>query len=106
VIYEVNAFGNRTRKLVSRDALQPGPAQIVLSVQPDVGTGTQNYRPGTATLQINGISEGKTRFANLVGKQHGETFDIGKDLGTAVSTDYQVPDPFNGVVQQVKVELK
>jgi arylsulfatase A-like enzyme len=106
VVYEINSFGNRAGQLVSRDKLKPGASQIVVTVEPDAQPSTPNLRPGKVTLQINGVPEGEAEFSTLIGKQHGETLDIGKDLGTAVSTDYQVPDPFNGKIAQVKVELK
>ena len=106
VVYEVNSFGNRSAQLVSRDRLKSGPAHIVLSLRPDEQKGPPNPRPGTVSLQIDGTAQGEKHFPNLVGRQHGETLDIGKDLGTAVSRDYIVPYLFNGVIDQVKVELK
>jgi arylsulfatase len=106
VVYEINAFGNRAGQLVSRDKLKPGASKIVVTVEPNAQSSPPELRSGKVRLQVNGVFEGEAEFSNLIGTQHGETLDIGKDLGTAVSTDYRVPNPFNGKISLVEVELK
>jgi arylsulfatase A-like enzyme len=104
-VYEVNAYGNRSAQLVSADALKPGPAHIVVAVAADE-KGSPVARGGKVAMQINGVNEGEKVFPNLVGKQHGETLDIGKDLGSPVSADYAVPFAFNGSIDRVTVEMR
>jgi arylsulfatase A-like enzyme len=113
VIYEVNAFGNRAGQLVSQASLQPGKAHIVLEVQPDSTEALKPRllevpapRPGTASLTINGVAAGKASFTNLNGSSYTETLDVGSDLGSPVSADYQVPDKFVGKIEQITIQLK
>jgi arylsulfatase A-like enzyme len=105
VVYEVNAFGNRTGRLISRSSLKPGKAHVVLEVNPEGPAGAQ-VRPGTATLAINGVAQGKETFTNLNGSSYTETLDVGSDLGSPVSTAYTSPDVFRGKIDFLKVELR
>jgi arylsulfatase A-like enzyme len=113
VIYEVNAFGNRAGQLVSQKTLPSGKAHIVLEVQPDSPETLRPRllevpppRPGTASLTINGVAEGKASFTNLNGSSYTETLDVGSDLGSPVSADYQVPNRFVGKIKQVAIQLQ
>lgn len=105
VVYEVNAFGNRTGQLVSQSALQPGKAHIVLEVNPE-GAANAQVRPGTATVSINGVPQGKETFTNLNGSSYTETLDIGSDLGSPVSTAYTVPNSFAGKIDRLTVQIR
>jgi hypothetical protein len=105
VVYEVNAFGNRTGRLISRSSLKPGKAHVVLEVNPEGPAGAQ-VRPGTATLAINGVAQGKETFTNLNGSSYTETLDVGSDLGSSVSTAYRSPDVFRGKIDYLKVEIR
>ena len=120
VIYEVNAFGNRAGQLVSSIELNPGKAHIVLHVVPakegsgggedDQGVLNKKAFPATVTLTINGLPAGEAKFVNVPrtgGFWSGaESFDVGSDLGSAVSPDYAVPNRFTGTINQVTVETK
>jgi arylsulfatase A-like enzyme len=113
VVYEINAFGNRAGQLVSQAPLQPGKAHIVLEVQPDSGNAPKPRllevpaaKPGTASLTINGAAAGNASFTNLAGSSYTETLDVGSDLGSPVSADYQVPNKFTGKIEQVTIQLK
>jgi hypothetical protein len=113
VIYEVNAFGNRTGQLVSQGELKPGKAHIVLEVAPQPTSNARTNllappapRPGNATLTINEVAQGKGNFTNTNGSSYTETLDIGSDLGSPVSPDYQVPNRFTGKIDQVTVQLQ
>ena len=44
-------------------------------------------------------------MANFV-PDYRETLDIGSDLGTAVSANYEAPNAFTGRIQNVTVDLK
>jgi hypothetical protein len=105
VVYEVNAFGNRAGRLVSQGRLQPGPAHVVLTVDPDA-TASGQVRPGTAQLTINGVPQGTAEFANLNGASYTETLDVGSDLGSPVSSAYASSDTFTGTIQHITVQLR
>ena len=106
VVYEVNAFGNNTGTLVSRQPLKPGKAHIVLDVTQDASSnGTKTVKPGTASLAINGADEGQASFSNLNGSSYTETLDVGSDLGSPVSSSYQSPYRFTGAIDEITVQL-
>ena len=112
VIYEINAYGNRSGQLVATDPLAPGKAHVVLSLVPNEAVGKEDAAfaqrhpiPGTAQLSVNGQPEGQAQFAN-VNLRFGETLDIGSDLGSPVSPDYRTPDRFTGQIDKVTIEIK
>lgn len=120
VVYEVNASGNRSGQLVSTIPLKPGKDHIVLHIVPDGlggggGEGDQGvlhkqWFPAKGTLTINGADAGEARFLN-VPKTGGywsgaESLDIGSDLGSAVSPDYDAPNRFQGTIDKVTVTLE
>jgi arylsulfatase A-like enzyme len=110
VVYEVNAFGNRTGSLVSQAALKPGKTHIKLDVEPGTALngskGDPASKPGTALLTINNVIQGKANFSNINGTSYTETLDVGSDLGSPVSSTYQSPNRFTGKIDQVTIELK
>jgi hypothetical protein len=53
---------------------------------------------------VNSKLVGEVDITNfLAGVQ--ETVDIGKDLGTAVSDEYSVPNTYNGLIRTVTVDI-
>lgn len=108
VAYEVNAFGNRTGKLVSQSTIRPGKVHIVLEVDPqNFGNAPPNSpRPGDATLSVNGVEQGRASFTNINGSSYTETLDVGNDLGSPVSSAYKTPNQFTGKIDEITVELK
>jgi arylsulfatase len=60
---------------------------------------------GDAVLKVNGQTAGQAHFAN-VNVSANETFDIGSDLGSPVSSEYKSPNRFTGKIDLVTVELK
>jgi arylsulfatase A-like enzyme len=113
VVYEINAFGNRSGQVVSVDPLAAGKAHIVVSLtqeKPGQEANTASFairkaHPGAASLQVNGKPEGSAQFANVSGGAS-ETLDVGSDLGSAVSTDYQSPNRFTGKIEAVTIQLQ
>jgi len=114
VVYEVNAYGKRSGRIVSSEALADGRAHIELQVLPDPATpgaatpsilGPRGVRPGKVVLSVNGKQQ-EERFANVAGSSGTETLDVGSDLGSPVSTDYSSPARFTGTIETIKVELK
>jgi arylsulfatase A-like enzyme len=114
VIYEVNAYGNRTGQLISRSTLKPGEAHIVIEVEPQRQSSNKSNGsptspsgvPGSALLTIDGLAQGQAAFTNINGSSYTETLDVGSDLGSPVSAAYQSPNRFTGKIDQVKIELK
>ncbi len=104
LVFEINAFGNKTGALVSSQPLKPGKAHIVLTVVQDPG-GSKVVRPGRAVLTINGVPAGEAAFVNLHGESYTETLDIGCDLGSPVSTAYESPYRFKGTIDSITVSL-
>ncbi|MFT4113752.1 arylsulfatase [Silvibacterium sp.] len=114
VVYEINAHGNRSGEIVASDPLTPGKAHIVVDVTPheplkkEATVTRAFYAPpptaGTGQLSINGKAAGQADFANVVAASN-ETLDIGSDLGSPVSQDYQSPNRFTGTIDTVSVEI-
>ncbi len=112
VIYEINAYGHRSGQLVGSDPLPSGKSHIVVELTPDTDTAQQTpgddhpkSLPATATLAINNHAEGTGHFLN-VNVHTNETLDIGSDLGSPVSPEYQSPDYFTGKIDVVTIQLK
>jgi arylsulfatase len=112
VVYEINAYGNRSGKLIASDQLKPGKAHIVLSLTPNRGGqkeaapfGARQPVSAVGQLTIDGQAQGEAPFAN-VNLAFAETLDVGGDLGTPVSPDYKSPDRFTGKIDKVTIEIK
>jgi arylsulfatase A-like enzyme len=108
IVYEINAYGNRTGQLVSLHTLKPGKAHIVLQVelQPaatKANTSTPLAKPGNASLTVNGVAEGSAKFTNIEGSSYTETLDVGRDLGSPVSSSYTSPNRFTGSIESVTI---
>jgi arylsulfatase A-like enzyme len=112
LIYEINAFGNCSGRVVSTDPLPQGKAHIVISLSRAKGERDTHQavlaagraRPGSATLEVNGKPEGSGQFTNVNGGG-GETLDVGSDLGSPVSPDYRSPNRFNGTIETVTFRI-
>jgi arylsulfatase len=112
-VFEINAFGHRAGQIVSADPLPSGKNHIVVKLIPDAAEKLPNNasfavrrgRPATVTLQVNNKEEGREHFANTNGGSN-ETLDIGSDLGSPVSTDYESPNRFTGKIEQVIIQLQ
>ena len=112
VIYEINAYGNRSGQIVASEPLPPGKSHIVADVTPEFAStwqapGEEQPRalPATATLTINNKAEGTGHFLN-VNVHTSETLDIGSDLGSPVSPEYRSPSRFTGRISSVTIQLK
>jgi arylsulfatase len=111
VVFEMNAFGNGAGHIVASRPLAAGNAHIIVKVVPDsiekaeiLELATIKPQPGTVTLLINGKAEGTVHFANVNGRSR-ETLDVGSDLGSSVSKQYQSPNRFTGRVEKVTIQL-
>jgi arylsulfatase len=113
-VYETNAFGTTTGRIVSNGTVPSGTVKIAVEFEPDqpkeAGTGrlfaatglTQNFA-GTVRLSVNGQKVGESHVSASGAPQ--ETLDVGSDLGTPVSPTYAVPFKFTGRIETVKVKL-
>jgi arylsulfatase A-like enzyme len=125
VVYEINSFGNRSGRIVAPDPLPAGNAHIVAHLVPDqesaapspnrtdidVHTPTYTSISGIGTLRINDKLEGRGIFANVNANERDlldvtESLDVGSDLGSAVSEDYQSPNRFTGKIKTVTIQLQ
>ncbi len=113
-VYEANAFGNPTGRIVSASPVKPGKATVTVdvAVDPDESGSIGVARalasgglPSTVRLSVNGQEAATGRVANIAPDHH-ETLDIGVDLGTAVTANYTVPFAFTGRIQTVTLDLK
>jgi len=112
LIYENNTRGIVHETLVSSVPLTVGKVEVqtVFTVDPnEKGTGIMaaTARPGTATMFINGRKVGETRFSQFgdFRTSINESFDVGKDTGSPVSTAYEAPNAFIGSVEKVTIDL-
>jgi arylsulfatase A-like enzyme len=126
VFYEINVFGYRSGRIVASDPLTAGRAHIVVDLVPESGRKAsdavsfaiyqEHPHPGTGTLRINDKLEGAGQFINVneagdgtlinVNQIAGETLDVGSDLGSAVSSEYESPNRFTGKIETVTIQLK
>jgi arylsulfatase len=112
VIYEINAYGNRSGQIVASEPLTPGKSHIVVDVTPGFvstrqvpGEEQPKALPATASLTINNKAQGTGHFLN-VNVHTSETLDIGSDLGSPVSPEYRSPNRFTGRISSVTIQLK
>jgi arylsulfatase len=111
VVYENNAAGAVSERIVSSQPVPAGKVRIVFEYTPDGrvlykdGTFGRNVTAGVGRLTVNGSLAGERQFEHF-GAFNGETLDIGRDLGTAVSGDYQTPFAFTGVLEKINLELQ
>ena len=61
---------------------------------------------GTVTLLVNGKKAGEGRVEKTIPNKLKETADVGRDLSTPVTEDYNVPFEFTGQLGDVVIELK
>lgn len=66
------------------------------------------YQPGVVTIYANGKAIGSGAIGRTIARMAGlsETFDIGFDSGTPVTSDYQNQGRFEGDIKRVDVSLK
>jgi arylsulfatase len=112
LFYEQNANGVSHEKLAAPNPLPAGKVQVVFEFAANPGLPLPpSLRPliggsGTGRLSINGklAAEGKVTQAPFA--LFGETLDVGSDLGTPVSNDYESPFVLNGKLEKVQIDLK
>jgi arylsulfatase len=102
-IYEYNWFSQGRYRVASPDPLPEGPATIRVEFVSDGGVG----KGGKVTLVVNDKKVAEGRVDKTVPGRFSadETFDIGMDTGSPVSTAYNSPNVFTGKINKVTFEL-
>jgi len=102
-IYEYNWFSQGRYKVASPDPLPEGQATIRVEFVSDGGVG----KGGKITLVVNDrmVAEGRVDKTVPGRFSADETFDIGMDTGSPVSTAYNSPNVFTGKINKVTFEL-
>lgn len=116
-VYEANVFGRTHQRIESTDPLPTGKVQIAFDYVSDPNSPTaggwrnllgSTVSNGTGTLSVNGKAEGSLHFAPFGGFRSSieESLDVGKDLGSSVSSDYKGAFSFTGKVETVNIHLQ
>jgi len=104
LVYENNFFDKERDVITSAQPLPKGNATVGFEYTHE---STEYGGGGTGRLFIDGKQVGEARFAHVPPGAYSatETFDIGMDLGSAVSKQYQGPFEFTGTINHVKIDL-
>jgi len=93
-------------KVASVEALAPGPNVVRMEFRYDGGG---LGKGATVTLFINDkkVAEGRLDATIWLGRYSAdETFDVGEDSGSPVSTDYASPNRFTGTIKKVVIDTQ
>jgi len=104
LMYENNFFGKERDLLKAGKKLSPGEVTVTF----DYTQESKEYGGGgTGRLLINGKKVAEAKFAHVVPGRYSatESMDIGRDLGEAVSTQYEGPFVFTGTLKEVVFAL-
>ncbi len=111
LFYENNAQGRVHETIASPDALPSGHVRIVYDFTANGAddkstTFGAGPRDGHGTLSVNGQKVGGRDITAFGGFPLGETFDVGRDLGSPASAAYETPFAFNGHIDKITLDLK
>ena len=105
LVYEYNMMIIENYRFKSMEPITPGKHRIVISTVIE-GPG----KSGTASIVVDGKKIGAAKLVQTVPAAFSatESFDVGIDLGSPVSSAYAEKRPFefNGTIDSLKVELK
>ena len=87
-------------RMVSSEPLPKGPLKVRY-VQ------TMRARPfeGSGALFVNGRQVAERKFDRVLVNTSYDGFSVGADLGNQVSMDYQGPNPFQGKIRVVRIDI-
>lgn len=105
LMYE-NSFFGRERDLIKSNIKVPTGKKVTLKFEYR-HTAKEFGGGGTGRIFIDGKQVGQMDFAHVPPVRYSatETFDIGNDLGQAVSTQYKNGFPFTGTIEEVRIDL-
>jgi arylsulfatase len=103
--YEYNWFTQERYKVTGSQKLPIGACAIRIDFDYDgggIGKG------GNVSLFVNDkkVAAGRVEKTEIARFSADETFDVGMDTGSPVSTDYESPNPFTGTIKSVRIELR
>ena len=98
LILDYNAFNEHTL-LESSDLLLEGENELSVAV---TRTGR---RTGSVELVVNGVAGGSTELPFMMRMISSIGASVGMDRGSAVSTRYESPYPFTGVIEELTIQL-
>ncbi|MFN7804031.1 MAG: arylsulfatase [Planctomycetaceae bacterium] len=95
------------RYLISSEPMPKGKVSLQVRFQYE-GQPGQLGQGGMVTLLANGKKVGEGKLPKTVPLQFslGEGVDVGRDSGSAVADNYQLPFEFTGTIEKVTVDLK
>ncbi|MBX9722957.1 MAG: sulfatase-like hydrolase/transferase, partial [Candidatus Obscuribacterales bacterium] len=104
-MFTYNWLGQQQYTIESPKALAAGPAKIRFDFAYDGGGPGKG---GTGTLTVNGeqVAQGRIERTQGFCFSADEGVDVGCDLGTAVSKNYEIPFKFTGKLGKITVDLK
>lgn len=100
--YASNFYAKSIEEVVATEPLPAGDVTIAVTFTP---RSKERWSGGDVKLEINGKVVTEGAFTRTGGWQTTETFDIGRDRGTAVSAQYASPFIYSGVLKQVRLSL-
>jgi arylsulfatase len=103
LVYEYNWFDEDRYTIRSSEPLPTGKCQVKFVFTYDGGGAGKG---GTGTLYINDKKVGEGRIEKTVAARFGlDTFGVGVDTGSPVSTKYKAPFPFTGTIEKIEFKL-
>lgn len=102
--YAYNWLGLNHYSVASKEKLAPGKASIRFDFAYDGGGAGKG---GAATLSVSGrkVAEGRIEKTQCCTFSLDEGADVGRNEGTSVTTDYEVPFAFTGIIEKVTISL-
>jgi len=102
--YEYNWFTEARYRITGSQPLPAGPCTIRVLFEYDgggIGKG------GSVVMSVNDKEVAKGRVEHTVPARYSadETFDVGRDTGSPVSSEYESPFPYRGVLKKVEISL-
>ncbi len=103
LVYEHNFFGMERTVIRSEAVLPKGRIEVAFDLE---RTDAQQWGGGIGRLFVDGRPAGEGRLLRVGVPSPIDTFDIGADRGSPVSTRYAAPARFQGVVEEVRIALQ
>jgi arylsulfatase len=96
--FAYNAEG-KTVELTSSKTISSGKQKLKVEIRQEA-----NSRNKSAILYINGEKVAEQKFESGLARHSTESLDVGKDVGTTVSSAYEAPFNFTGKINQIILE--
>jgi arylsulfatase len=102
--YEYNWFAESRYRITGSEELPAGPCTIRVAFEYDgggIGKG------GSVVLSVNDKEVGKGHVDRTIPARYSpdETFDVGCDTASPVSSEYESPFPYRGVLRKIEISL-